>query len=59
VVSLVVGKRTKDQTHELVRDATSRRRAGHLPALLSEGYAGYEPAILEALGRHYPAPNSG
>ena len=59
MVSLVVGKRTKEQTHELVGDAKSRLRRGHLPVLLSDGYEGYEPAILGAFGRRYPAPNSG
>jgi hypothetical protein len=59
MVSLVVGKRTKDQTHQLVDDAQSRLRAGHLPILLSDGYEGYEPAILDAFGRRYPAANSG
>jgi IS1 family transposase len=59
LVSLMVGKRTKDHTHELVGDAKSRLKAGHLPALLSDGYEGYEPAILDAFGRRYPAPNAG
>jgi hypothetical protein len=58
-VSLVVGKGTKDRTHELVGDAQSRLRAGHLPVLLSDGYEGYEPAILDAFGRRYPAVKSG
>lgn len=59
MVSLVVGKRTKDQTNELVKDAQSRLRSGHLPVLLSDGYEGYEPAILDAFGRRYPAAKSG
>jgi len=59
IVSLVVGKGTKDRTHELVGDAQSRLRAGHLPVLLSDGYEGYEPAILDAFGRRYPAVKSG
>jgi IS1 family transposase len=59
MVSLVVGKRTKAQTHELVGDAKSRLRAGHLPVLLSDGYEGYESAILDVFGRRYPAGNSG
>ncbi len=57
--SFVGGTRTHDQTRELVRDAKSRLRAGHLPAMLPEGYAGYEPAMLESFGRRYPAPKSG
>ena len=59
MVSLVVGKRTKDQTNELVGDAKSRLRSGHLPVLLSDGYEGYEPAILHAFGRRYSAAKSG
>jgi hypothetical protein len=59
IVSLVVGKRTQEQTQELVSDAQSRLRKGHLPALFSDGYDGYEPAILEAFGRRYPAPKTG
>jgi len=56
VVSLVVGKRTHEQTHALVNDARSRLRAGHLPAIFTDAYAGYESAILEAFGRRYPVP---
>jgi IS1 family transposase len=59
MVSLVGGKRTKDQTHQLGGDAKSRLRAGHLPAMLTDGYEGYEAAMLESCGRRYPAPNSG
>ena len=43
LLSLVVGRRTKDRTHELVGDAQSRLRTGHLPVLLSGGYEGYAP----------------
>jgi IS1 family transposase/transposase-like protein len=59
IVSLVVGKRTQEQTQALVSDAQSRLRKGHLPALFSDGYEGYEPAILEAFGRRYPASKTG
>jgi hypothetical protein len=59
IVSLVVGKRTKEQTQELVSDTQSRLRKGHLPALFSDGYESYEPAILEAFGRRYAAPKTG
>lgn len=59
IVSLVVGKRTQEQTRALVSDTPSRLRKGHLSVLFSDGYEGYEPAILEALGRRYPAPKSG
>jgi transposase-like protein len=58
IVSLVVGKRTKDQTQELVSDTRSRLQKGHLPALFSDGYEGYEPSILSAFGRHYAAPKT-
>jgi hypothetical protein len=59
IVSLVVGKRTQEQTQALVSDTQSRLRKGHLPALCSDGYEGYEPSILEALGRRYAAPKTG
>jgi len=59
MVSLVVGKRTKEQTQALVRDTQSRLRKGHLPVLFSDGYEGYESAIREAFGRRYPAAKSG
>ncbi len=59
MVSLVVGKRTKPQTQRLVGDTQKRLRKDHLPALFSDGYEGYEGAILEAFGRRYPAAKSG
>ena len=59
MVSLVVGKRTQEQTQALVRDTQSRLQKGHLPVLFSDGYEGYEPSILEAFGRRYGAPKSG
>jgi IS1 family transposase len=59
IVSLEVGKRTKDQTQALVSDTPSRLQKGHLPALFSDGYEGYEPSILEAFGRRYQAPQTG
>ena len=59
MVSLVVGKRTQEQTQALVRDTQSRLQKGHLPVLLSDGYEGYESSILEAFGRRYAAPKSG
>ena len=59
IVSLVVGKRTQEQTQALVSDTQSRLRKGHLPVLFSDGYEAYEPAILEAFGRRYTAPKSG
>ncbi len=59
IVSLVVGKRTQEQTQDLVNDTQSRLRKGHLPVLFSDGDEGYEPSILEAFGRRYAAPNTG
>lgn len=58
LVSLVVGKRTKVQTQKLVCDTQQRLRKGCLPALFSDGYEGYEGAILEAFGHRYPASKS-
>src|SRR5918997_359434 len=59
MVSLVVGKRTQEQTQALVRDTQSRLQKGHLPVLFSDGYEGDEPSILEAFGRRYAAPKTG
>jgi IS1 family transposase/transposase-like protein len=59
IVSFVVGKGTQKQTQELVSDTQSRLRKGHFPALFSDGYEGYAPAILEAFGRRYAAPKTG
>jgi hypothetical protein len=59
IVSLVVGKRTQEQTQALVRDTQSRLRKGHLPVLFSDGDEGYESSILEVFGRRYPAPKTG
>lgn len=42
----------------LVEDAHRHLRAGHLPTILTDGYDGYEPAILEAFGPQYRAPTS-
>jgi len=56
VVSFVVGKRTQEQTHDLVHDAKRRLRLGHLPAIFTDAYTSYEAAILEAFGRRYPTP---
>jgi IS1 family transposase len=51
VVSFIVGKRTHEQTRALVYDAKRRLRSGHLPAIFTDAYEGYESAILEAFGR--------
>ena len=59
VVSLVVGKRTYDQTLALVQDTKDRLRQGHLPAIFTDAYAGYESALLEVFGRRYPPQGQG
>jgi IS1 family transposase len=59
LVSLVVGKRTHEQTTALVRDAKKRLRPWHLPAICTDAYDGYESAILDVFGRRYPAPSHG
>jgi hypothetical protein len=51
IVSLVVGKRTHEQTSTLVHDTKQRLRPGHLPAIFTDAYEGYESAILDAFGR--------
>ena len=56
VVSRVVGTRTHTQTKALAHDTKERLRPGHLPVMFTDAYEGYESAILEALGRRYPAP---
>jgi IS1 family transposase len=59
VVSLVVGKRTHEQTKALVYDAKRRLRRGHLSVIFTDAYEGYESAIFAAFGRRYPAPSQG
>ena len=59
MVSLIVGKRTQEQTQTFVHDAKSRLRPGHVPAVFTETYAGDESALLEAFGRRYPQPRHG
>ena len=59
VVSLMVGKRTYDQTLAVVHDAHARLRAGHLPAIFTDAFASYESALLEVFGHRYPAKGRG
>ena len=59
VVSLVVGKRTRAQTSALGHDAKRPLRSGPLPVIFTDAYEGYESALVEALGRRYPAPAQG
>jgi hypothetical protein len=54
-----VGKRTHAQTHALVQDVRHRLRPGHLPAIFTDAYEGYEAALLEVCGRRYPVPRHG
>ncbi len=59
VVSLVVGKRTYDQTLALVQDAKDRLRPEYLPAIFTDAFASYESALLEVFGRRYPPKGRG
>ena len=57
LVSLVVGKRTQEQTTALVHDVTKRLRSWYLPAIFTDAYDGYKSAIRDAFGRRYLAPS--
>ena len=59
VVGLVVGKRTAEATHALVRDI--RRRTGNrvMRLMTSDEYPVYEEAIREAYGRVVVPPRTG
>ena len=56
IVSVVVGKRTQEQTRALVHDAKRRLRPRHLPAIFTDAYEGYEAAILDAFGHAIRRP---
>jgi IS1 family transposase len=59
VVSLVVGKRTAEATHELVGDF-HRRTGGRIPRLItSDEYPVYADAIRVAYGREVTPPRTG
>ncbi|HEY1189584.1 MAG TPA: hypothetical protein VGE74_18200 [Gemmata sp.] len=59
VLSLVVGKRTEDATHALVRDA-HRRTGGRIPRLItSDQYPVYESAIRATYGQLVTPPRTG
>jgi IS1 family transposase len=59
VVSLVVGKRTEDATHELVRDF-HRRTGGRVMGLMtSDEYPVYESAIRDTYGQKVTPPRTG
>jgi hypothetical protein len=59
VVSLVVGKRTDEQSLALIQDAKSRLRQGHLPAIFTAAFVSYASALLEVFGRRYPSKDRG
>ena len=59
VVSLIVGKRTDDNTVELVRDF-HQRTEGRIPRLMtSDGYPTYATAIREVYGEVVTPPPTG
>lgn len=59
VVALEIGKRTEEQTRRLVQQAKEHLAPGWLPALFSDAYEAYPPAILEAFGNRYPVLRRG
>jgi len=59
VVSLVLGKRSHEQTKAVVHDLQRRLRSGYLPVSVTDAYEGYASAIGEDFGRQYPAPSQG
>jgi len=59
VVSFMVGKHPYDPTLALVHDAKERLRKDPLPALFTDAFTSYEPALLAVLGRRYPAQGKG
>ncbi|HEY5864844.1 MAG TPA: hypothetical protein VI542_04715 [Candidatus Tectomicrobia bacterium] len=59
VVSLMVGKRTSEQTRAVVQDAHDRLRSGYLPAMFTDAFASDESALVEVCGRRYPAKGQG
>jgi hypothetical protein len=58
-LSLVVGKRTYEQTLAWVQDTHDRRRPGHWPAIFTDAFASDESALLEVFGRRYPLQGRG
>ena len=59
VVSLVVGKRTADATHALVRDFRRRTGSRVLRLMTSDEYPVYADAIREAYGQRVAPPRTG
>jgi IS1 family transposase len=59
VVSLVVGKRTADATHTLVRDFRRRTGGRVMRLMTSDEYPVYEEAIRDAYGQVVVPPRTG
>ncbi len=59
VVSLVVGKRTEDATHELVRDFHQRTGGRVMRLMTSDEYPVYATAIRETYGQVVTPPRTG
>ena len=59
VVSLVVGKRTADATHALVRDFRRRTGGRVMRLMTSDAYPVYEEAIRDAYGQTVVPPRTG
>lgn len=59
VVSVVVGKRTEDATHELVRDAHRRTGGRVMRVITSDEYPVYEAAIRATYGQLVTPPRTG
>ena len=59
VVSLVVGKRTAEATHELVGDFRRRTGGRVMRLITSDEYSAYADAIREAYGRVVTPPRTG
>jgi IS1 family transposase len=59
VVSLVVGKRTAEATHALVRDFRRRTGSRVMRLMTSDEYPVYEEAIRDAYGARVTPPRTG
>jgi IS1 family transposase len=59
VVSLVVGKRTEDATHELVGDFHRRTQGRVMRLMTSDEYPVYGAAIRATYGQHVTPPRTG
>jgi IS1 family transposase len=59
VVSLVVGKRTAEATHALVRDFRRRTRSRVMRLMTSDEYPVYAEAIRDAYGTRVTPPRTG